>query len=587
MARRSWLQVYLALVLLRSWLALTGTAYIHPDEWFQSGEVIAGDLFGIQTTRTWEFTVSKPCRSMASLRLSTLPLALLSYLLAQWRQAVKAEHLFLVQRSTGFLLSLILDLSCALLAPRSKRALTLLLLASSSSVLTFHVRPFSNSIESCMLALALVVIQRLCELTSVLRPKKTVEKKSPTRSDSIAWILNSLAFGAILSIGLFSRFTFAIFAASSGLVFLALAWSRAEGHVGKWVSTISVAIVSFLATSAAHITFDSTYYSSDAGVQEAAVGAKWYDKLHVTPWNAFSYNLGSENLAQHGIHPRWLHALVNYPMIVGLAPFATLVLAQVKSWRSKKPSLSKLGDVGGSGKVMSSVYKGTIVMSLLGLSISPHQEPRFLLPLVLPSILLICHTSERGLVSPPLRNAFITCHLLQSLLQTLFFGYLHQGGLVPAMLWTSEHRGSSGVDMHKFIFWRTFKPPAHLIPTLSTAGDRVGVPNHIIDLGSSTAEKVESYLEGLGGRVGEDVYLFAPRWAMLSRGEERKREEEEAAEGDERVAVFGKSRLRLIYSTRIPNLDMDHIPEMMGAVRKVGFGRGLDLGVYKVGYQET
>ncbi len=40
------------------------------------------------------------------------------------------------------------------------------------------------------------------------------------------------------------------------------------------------------------------------------------DRLVLTPYNFLLYNLSSENLAQHGLHPRWLHLVVNLPMII-------------------------------------------------------------------------------------------------------------------------------------------------------------------------------------------------------------------------------------------------------------------------------
>ena len=38
--------------------------YIHPDEFFQTVEVVVGDVFQTETTRTWEFNSTAPLRSM-------------------------------------------------------------------------------------------------------------------------------------------------------------------------------------------------------------------------------------------------------------------------------------------------------------------------------------------------------------------------------------------------------------------------------------------------------------------------------------------------------------------------------------------
>jgi hypothetical protein len=41
----------------------------------------------------------------------------------------------------------------------------------------------------------------------------------------------------------------------------------------------------------------------------------------IVPTNAALYNLRSDNLATHGLHPRWLHFAINAPMIVGIGPW--------------------------------------------------------------------------------------------------------------------------------------------------------------------------------------------------------------------------------------------------------------------------
>ncbi len=38
------------------------SGYVHPDEFFQSVEVVTGDVLGTETVRTWEFNVTAPIR---------------------------------------------------------------------------------------------------------------------------------------------------------------------------------------------------------------------------------------------------------------------------------------------------------------------------------------------------------------------------------------------------------------------------------------------------------------------------------------------------------------------------------------------
>ena len=91
----SWRGVYRALLALRLLLALGTTGYVHPDEWFQSGEAVAGESFrshplilpqadgaragpwlNVDALRTWEFDPASPARSLASIYLFAAPLRL-------------------------------------------------------------------------------------------------------------------------------------------------------------------------------------------------------------------------------------------------------------------------------------------------------------------------------------------------------------------------------------------------------------------------------------------------------------------------------------------------------------------------------
>ncbi|XP_045775848.1 GPI mannosyltransferase 4 isoform X3 [Maniola jurtina] len=55
-----WLLVGIRFVLT----LLPQSGYIHPDEFFQNVEVIAGDIFTIDVARTWEFNPKFPIRNI-------------------------------------------------------------------------------------------------------------------------------------------------------------------------------------------------------------------------------------------------------------------------------------------------------------------------------------------------------------------------------------------------------------------------------------------------------------------------------------------------------------------------------------------
>ena len=87
---QSFRTTYAGLLIARACFAIFGTGYIHPDEYFQNGEVTAGMLylhifhifhvsecpsegriFGYDVLRTWEWDQSFPIRSILPPLLTT------------------------------------------------------------------------------------------------------------------------------------------------------------------------------------------------------------------------------------------------------------------------------------------------------------------------------------------------------------------------------------------------------------------------------------------------------------------------------------------------------------------------------------
>lgn len=56
-----------------------------------------------------------------------------------------------------------------------------------------------------------------------------------------------------------------------------------------------------------------------AGRRAALMCAARQGSLTLTPLNSLVYNLNPANLALHGTHPRWTHAVVNFPLLFGPA----------------------------------------------------------------------------------------------------------------------------------------------------------------------------------------------------------------------------------------------------------------------------
>ena len=140
--------------------------------------------------------------------------------------------------------------------------------------------------------------------------------------------------------------------------------------------------------------------------------------LTLTMWNNLQYNLDKDNLALHGLHPRFFHLLLNFPVLfgnlawIGLATIIRKVMAREWSSRSKlvtgtfisrvqTPPLQRaLRYTDDSCCVTFTCYcfRSLLVLITLALTYSgicgmvvlssmPHQEARFLTPLILPLVI--------------------------------------------------------------------------------------------------------------------------------------------------------------------------------------------------------
>jgi len=108
------------------------------------------------------------------------------------------------------------------------------------------------------------------------------------------------------------------------------------------------------------------------------------DNFVFTPWNFIKANLDSAQTASHGVHPCYVHLMVNMPMLFNVLALASLgAFAQLllRFFRAEYQVLPRFQSI-------VSLMSGAIFVPLFFLSLINHQEPRFLLPVTFPLILL-------------------------------------------------------------------------------------------------------------------------------------------------------------------------------------------------------
>eukprot|EP00762_Andalucia_godoyi_P004030 ANDGO_05603.mRNA.1 GPI mannosyltransferase 4 len=385
------LKWYLMLIGLRLVFA-AGFGYIHPDEYFQSAEIVMGVV-------PWEFRQPGPIRSFVHpLLTGYLPFSHVSMGLGR----------FISIRMMTFLMSLIVDFSMYGVCKLTSRPAAFALYSSSWVSFVFMTRSFSNCSE---LVIFSVFLYLMCRRTYV----PAVHSASRFKNDAL-----DLFAGAIACLGIFTRFTFLFFAGSFGLGILVFK--------GLSVRTVVHLIVGFCFTFTACVIVDSRVFFQS------------WPLWTCTPLNNFVYNTQIDNLAIHGIHPRWLHAVANLPMLYGPMAFAAIwaiVQAFRKSCRSSDTT----------------PFLVCIALSMLALSAAPHQEPRFLLPLLVP-ICIVSGDLLKSLLGGS-RRLWVLMFAF-NLALGIFFGFLHQGGLVPASLALAKEfpAGKPAIVWHG-----TFMPP--------------------------------------------------------------------------------------------------------------------------------
>jgi len=134
----------------------------------------------------------------------------------------------------------------------------------------------------------------------------------------------------ITVIGIFNRPTFVAFAIAPIFFWLQRGLGSKSVNFMDFHIRIFIFILYGLPAALFFILADSFYYGyltiGEIGQLEVGI-----NNFVVTPVNFLRYNINTKNLETHGLHPRFLHFLVNVPLlfnilgIIGLFTFAKMV----------------------------------------------------------------------------------------------------------------------------------------------------------------------------------------------------------------------------------------------------------------------
>ncbi|XP_068137222.1 GPI mannosyltransferase 4 isoform X1 [Hyperolius riggenbachi] len=441
-----------ALSLLRLiWCLTPQKGYLHPDEFFQSPEVMAGDILDLDINRPWEFLSASPCRTVLIPLLTSGTAFWIVRMLHQlgfWTAINYSYILLVLPRLFITMLSFLLDYAVYQVAPvfASDPWKALVLLAASHVTLVFYTRTISNAIEGVIFALLLLLTSPpSCNITSKFHQTKAHH-----------------FIGMVLTVGFFNRPTFFCFA------FMPVFYWACKNDFSQFSYTfimlkLLTLLPSVIITATVFIVSDTMYYAGRYPDFINSMDHSAHNQMQniiLTPLNFLYYNLNPNNLAQHGVHPPITHITVNGLMLFGLlhliALFSGFIFLKKNLWIKHNCYNKKCESPSPSEARLLSFY----FVPLTALSLFNHQEPRFLIPLVLPLVLLV--SNYRWTMK-------IKCVIFVfNVLGALFFGCLHQAGLIPS-LFHIQHILQSKPDTgnmsyhHTILFTHTYMPPHYLL----------------------------------------------------------------------------------------------------------------------------
>ncbi|KFZ54791.1 GPI mannosyltransferase 4, partial [Podiceps cristatus] len=416
------------------------------------------DILNLQVYYPWEFLSSSPCRTVVfPLMTSGVTYWLIKSLqqLDICSSCVNSYTLLVSPRLLFTVFSFILDYSVYRLAPfwEADPWKALVLLAGSYVTLVFYTRTFTNTLEGLLFALLMVLV-------------------SSRKSDgSLAEPTGSPLIAIVTTAGFFNRPTFLAFALMPLLYWAALVVDS-QKSIKTIVNRFLKLVLCACFTALVFITADTFYFTSVGldslySIKESSlfdVMAQLNEKVIVTPLNFLSYNLNPHNLALHGSHPRVTHFTVNGIMLFGILHILAicagfkmlkkyiLQLIRIKSRYHRSPGLSVRSE---GNPILLLFY----FVPLAFLSLFSHQEPRFLIPLILP-LVLFSTSQNTAMKWKPIIIIF-------NVLGALLFGCLHQGGLIPCLFHLEQllhSPESSNYPRHyTLLFAHTYMPPRSLL----------------------------------------------------------------------------------------------------------------------------
>ena len=300
----------------------------------------------------------------------------------------------------------------------------MLAVASSYVAFIYLTHTFSNSIETFLFAALVYLVVK--ELHAAQQRKSSQINAAQTGGGAL--------IGLVCCLGVFNRPTFVVYSLVPVIywLFAPLLQLVSSGEQPQWkpllvnVAYRTVELTKWALPAAMTLVLVDTAYYYDivqsGGVHEL-VELILSRRLVVTPYNFIAYNTNAHNLAQHGEHAFYQHALVNCTLLFGPAYLVLFAAALVWLLASKAARLG-LTQRRDPSFVFLRFLSAALLVPLALLSLVSHKEPRFLLPLLVPVCLLTSGVMSCAWFGTGRRRLFEVRTSIQSYLLNICNTYL-------------------------------------------------------------------------------------------------------------------------------------------------------------------
>lgn len=258
-------------------------------------------------------------------------------------------YLLVIPRLFICFLSLINDFClyriCVLYGQNFRHRLTIF--ASSYVVFVYCCRSFSNTFETILFSmLLLIVAETMQKSDKVIYHNEFLKEKYEKAATTVEKVKifklsthlpqhslnNVIILATIVVVGIFNRPTFVCFAFAPIFFWLHRGLGSTVVGFKDFHFRIFTFIMCGVPSALLLILVDSGYYGYITMADVESLQISW-DNWVVTPLNFLRYNSDTGNLKKHGLHPRWLHVVVNVPLLFNVLGILAIIMLSVNAYR--------------------------------------------------------------------------------------------------------------------------------------------------------------------------------------------------------------------------------------------------------------